>query len=51
MGTETILTRYAAGERSFPRINLQEAELIKVNLSNIGIWQTFVIFTVISGSN
>ncbi len=27
MVRETILTRYAAGERSFPQINLQEAEL------------------------
>lgn len=37
METETILTGYAVGERQFSRINLQEAELIKVNLSNVDL--------------
>lgn len=33
MQVEEILKRYAAGERNFQRIDLREAELIKVNLS------------------
>ena len=37
MGTEKILTRYAAGERKFRQINLQEAELIKLNVENIDL--------------
>ena len=34
MKKETILARYSSGERDFTRIELREAELIKLNLSD-----------------
>ena len=38
MVRETILTRYAAGERSFPQINLQEAELTESQKNSPSVW-------------
>jgi hypothetical protein len=35
MKVNKFLEQYSTGKRAFPKINLQEAELIKVNLSNI----------------
>ncbi|RMF21695.1 MAG: hypothetical protein D6756_11920 [Cyanobacteria bacterium J083] len=50
MEVNQFLQQYSAGERAFTKINLQEAKLVKMNLSGMRNWQKMSILAITSKS-